>query len=181
MKFYFDGACGPKNDGTGDMGIGVVLYHNVQNVKLFEKALHVPYTAKYETLNYGRTSFQYKDTSNNLAEHLALFHVLRKLYSLNVPNKLVKVHIFGDSKMVINQMKGYFKINDGNPYSQVAKRNKFILDNHLNDHNIIFEWIPRENNSAADELSKLGCVKKLSFEKTHLEKSFSLVQTYANP
>jgi len=166
LQCYFDGACGPKNDGTGDMGIGIVFYQSAQKTKLFEKALHVPYTARYEKLVYGRSQFTYLKTSNNLAEHLALFHILRYIYAADFPNPNARIVIYGDSKMVINQMKGYFRINAGNPYSEVALRNKFILDNHLNNHNIKFEWIPREQNSAADELSKIGCVQKLSFEKT---------------
>jgi len=168
LHIYFDGACGPKNDGTGHMGVGVVAYNvlNSKSEKLFEKALYLPYTAKYEKLNYGRSEFSYLHTSNNLAEHLALFHALRFIYATNSPNKIPSINVFGDSLMVINQMNSIWNINDGKPYSEVAKRNKFITMNFLNEFDINFKWIAREKNTVADELSKIACEKKLSFEKT---------------
>lgn len=158
IRAYFDGACGPKNDGTGDMGIGIVVYRDT--IKIFERAVYVPYTAKYEKLIYGRTQFTYLKTSNNLAEHLALYLLLRYLY---VEDFKEEVQIFGDSNMVVNQMLGFFRINAGKPYSEVASKNHHAYTTLFNWSTI--KWIPREKNHVADELSKLGCVKKLTLEK----------------
>jgi ribonuclease HI len=161
IRAYFDGACGPKNDGTGDMGLGIVVYRDEK--KVFEKAVYVPYTAKYEKLQYGKTTFTYKDTSNNLAEHLALFHLLKFLFVETDYNKREEIQIYGDSLMVVNQMSGEWRINSDKIFFDAATKNKHVLDTYLYWANC--RWIPREKNHVADELSKLGCVNKLTFEK----------------
>lgn len=128
---YFDGACGPTNPG-GHMGCGVVI-KNKDN----------------ETIHTISQQFSPEDfsgeTSNNLAEYTAL------CLGLNwcLDQKITELHVIGDSKLVIMQMKGYFKIKKG-AYVNTALETIKLKDNFTT---ITFEHVKREFNTEADALS----------------------------
>ena len=131
----FDGSCFPENPG-GNMGIGVVIYKNSD--KIYEDA-------KFCGKNGGRSS-------SNLAEYLALEHALLYLKTLNLDNEIIE--IYGDSRLVINQLNNIFGISTTKIYSTKA-REVYILFRQLVDRNKVKAiWIPREKNKRADELSK---------------------------
>src|SRR5574339_740864 len=128
---FFDGACEPKNPG-GNMGIGAIIFHEGKEVARC-------------------ANFVKEDISNscNVAEYMALHWVLTTLVLLELNHK-VKI-IRGDSQMVINQMKGEWKIKGGR-YSEYA----YLCQIHFTENftNTKFQWIPRHENYFADELSK---------------------------
>jgi ribonuclease HI len=137
VSVWFDGACEPKNP-NGNMGIGAfvrcgkVTHEYSEAIMLGEKG--------------------WKETSNNVAEYLALKAGLE----ICINEELTKnVQVFGDSKLVIQQMKGEWGIKGGLyvPTALICKR----LLEHFEQ--ITFTWIPREENQLADDLSKKELLK----------------------
>ena len=129
---YFDGACSPVNPG-GRCGCGAVIYYNSKKIKEISEE-YIPATSQ--------------ETSNNIAEYFALFKALAFLVKSNLQGK--KIIVRGDSKLVIKQMQGLWRIKEG-LYVETAVKTKFLGDKFTN---IKYKWIPREHNYKADELSK---------------------------
>lgn len=122
-KIQFDGAAIPN---PGEMGIGAVLIENSNIITKISKKLP----------NNG---------TNNIAEYTALLTGISKASELGWKHVMIE----GDSKLVINQVKGAWKIDKEHLkslYAQVVKElSKF--DSYT------IKWIPREENSIADELA----------------------------
>ena len=87
------------------------------------------------------------NASNNLAEYTALFLGLKWC----LEHKITELHVIGDSKLVIMQMKGCFKIKKGT-YVKAALETIKLRDNFKK---ITFEHVKRELNTEADELSAI--------------------------
>lgn len=136
ILMYFDGACEPHNPG-GYMGIGVHIVNEDSGEIIYE---------------HSKSFDKHPTNTNNVAEYLALKNGLEWLLE-NYRNAKILVH--GDSKLAINQMAGEWAIRKGD-YVHIAKDCLRNLVPFFND--IKFEWIPRELNQIADDLSK----KKLS-------------------
>src|SRR5574341_1491889 len=89
-----------------------------------------------------------KGATNNVAEYTALIKALEWLVANGSEREAIRVR--GDSRLVISQMRGEFKVKASAliPLFQktVLLKNKFS--------NIMFQWIPREENSEADKLSE---------------------------
>jgi|SRR5690606_7048816 len=131
---YFDGACEPKNPG-GNMGIGATIRQGGK--ELFRHSSFV---------KAGPTN------SNNVAEYMAFEEILN--FFLNTPNKEpLVITIYGDSKLVINQMFGRWNIKFGY-YVPFARSCMAKLEQLRKHHKVNGIWIRREQNSYADELSK---------------------------
>lgn len=142
---FFDGACGPQNPG-GDMGYGCYI-KNSEKV-IYEKYGHVP---------------SRPDNTNNVAEYMALILILKYLEDNNI--KSSPVIIKGDSNLVIMQIQGKWKIKRG-AYKNHAL-NAFAMARGF--VNLSFEWIPRESNMVADELSKKGLMDKSAVLENNLQ------------
>lgn len=129
---YFDGACWPKNPG-GIMGWG---YHISVDGQIIQ------------------TGFNGKNASaansNNVAEYLALRDCLDWLVCNNLSKN--PISIFGDSQLVVLQMSGKWKIKNG-MYRDAAIECKKLL---CHFPNISFQWVARNYNELADELSNQG-------------------------
>lgn len=141
---YFDGACAPTNP-TGHIGIGCVIGFN-------KKIVH-------QISDYKAAA---PENSNNLAEYMALNRLLDYFIAVGATNK--KIIICGDSLLVIRQMQGDWRINEG-AYVQTA----YICKGKVKlFSDISFKWIPREQNTAADKMSNEELIKRgiKLFEKT---------------
>jgi ribonuclease HI len=130
---YFDGACGPYNPG-GHIGCGVVI-KDVNG-----KTIHT-ISKQFPPERFSG------ETSNNLAEYTALFMGLQ--WCLN--NNITELHVIGDSKLVIFQMNGIFKIKKG-VYVTAANETIKLKEQFKK---ITFEHVKREFNTEADELSAI--------------------------
>lgn len=122
----FDGGAIPN---PGAMGIGVVLMDDNRIIKELSKKLDGIGT-------------------NNEAEYSALIEGLKQAIEFEWKN----ICIQGDSKLVINQVKGMWKIN---------KPDLVVLNNTvqklLNNFNSIeIKWIKREQNSRADAAASMA-------------------------
>jgi len=130
---YFDGACGPINPG-GHMGCGVAI-KDKQNKTIYTISKQFP-PERFSG-----------ETSNNLAEYTALYLGLQWC----IKHRITELHVIGDSKLVILQMRGIFKIKKG-AYVNAAKETIKLIKEFKK---ITFEHVKRELNTEADELSAI--------------------------
>lgn len=84
-------------------------------------------------------------------------------HAINIVNSGDSILVKGDSQMAINMMQGKYKPCKGKLYWPQYTRCK-ILVQILHGLNVCveFEWIPREQNTECDELSKLPASKPIS-------------------
>lgn len=139
IKAFFDGCCEPKNPG-GVAAYGAVIFRDGH--RMWEQS-EIFYPKK------GRE----EGTSNNLAEYSGFKAILDYLLASGL--QLEPIEIFGDSNLVIQQMFGRWKIRSGY-YVPVALACRKLLSQFPS---IRGQWIPREENSIADELSKAQLVR----------------------
>lgn len=136
---YFDGSCEPIN--PGDIcSYGAIIYHS--NIEIWRCS--EIYTPKIQS-----------QTSNNIAEYCGFGVTIRYIKNNDLDNK--EVIIYGDSKLVIEQMSGNWKIKGG-LYIPFAKRALEILCTFRKMPTL--QWIPHEQNTIADELSKAQLLKQ---------------------
>ncbi len=87
-------------------------------------------------------------TTNNVAEYSGLVAALEAAHEID-PNAQIEVRM--DSKLVVEQMSGNWKIKHENMKDLVGKaRNAFAKDQ------VKYVWVPRENNLAADTLLNIA-------------------------
>jgi ribonuclease HI len=134
IKCWFDGSCDSDAEG-GDMGIGALI--KVDDKIVFEYADFVPASP---------------DNTSNLAEYSALLAVLNYLHFKNYLCGNHDIKIFGDCKMVIEQMNGRLRMKVSS-YLRTATHCKEIMMRYGNRGAKII-WHPREWNREADALSK---------------------------
>jgi len=136
INCVFDGACEPKNPG-GYIGYGSAMFD--ENKKLIVQ------NSGYKKENPYNT--------NNVAEYMGLESIFRYIDKKNIVDS--EINIYGDSQLVINQMKGDWNINDG-VYKTLATQCRVMLTRLIINNNLHFNfiWIPREKNTYADKLSK---------------------------
>lgn len=129
ISIYFDGLTEPRNPG-GYGTYGFVV------------------KADGRTVRRGRGFIgKGPEITNNRCEYIALLKALEYVKE-NFPHAAVKC--YGDSLLVINQMKGIWNV-----------KNKALMELWLRASDIAsslphveFEWIPREENEEADALSR---------------------------
>ena len=128
FKLFFDGYCETNPNDWGKYG--VVIYQDDKVIKTISGDI------------YGQV------VSNNVAEYKGLLAGLKFLLNNNYEHE--EIEVYGDSMLVIMQMNGLWRIKKG-IYKEVALETKNLIKKFTD---IVFEWIPRENNTLADELSK---------------------------
>lgn len=141
IECYFDGCCAPVNP-RGYMGMGAVVIKD--NVGIF-------WHSSFELPN--------SKNSNNVAEYKALIAALKYLLDSGYQNE--KIIVYGDSNLVVSQMKGKWRIKNG-LYALTAFEAKRLVSKFTD---ITFEWIPREKNEEADYLSNLEMQKQIERDK----------------
>lgn len=143
IDIYFDGACHNEQDKNCPMGLGIAVFVGGQYQEDLSRAILVE---NHET-----------DGTSNIAEWLALCEAMKIAEDLRITYnkqnlKQIKINVFGDSKLIVNQFNLIWRINEEKfkPYfSQARACNATAKVGEL-------IWIPREKNQKADELSKLG-------------------------
>lgn len=92
------------------------------------------------------------DRTNNVAEYMGIIELL-KYISTNPDIK--NIEVFGDSKLVIEQLNGKWKCKSQNikPYFEHAMK---LFEYLTTIKNIKLIWIPREKNTIADKLAQKG-------------------------
>jgi ribonuclease HI len=135
IEVYIDGLCGSVNP-NGIASFGYVI-----------KRGQVALDAGYGIIGKG------KGMTNNVAEYNALIQALEKIKQLKLDNERIVVK--SDSKLVINQMKGVWKTRALLVLPLFRKAQKLV-----SGIDVDFEWVPREENSEADRLSRLAVERK---------------------
>ena len=130
---WFDGACAPCNPG-GTATSGAIVKDDKGAVLLKESCV----------------VGQGAGMSNNVAEYAAVIGLVEYLRSC--PPGQVIVH--GDSRLVINQLKGEWGVNGG-LYRSVGLEAQHLLAQLRNlGWQVDLQWIPRTQNEECDALSK---------------------------
>ena len=122
---YFDGA---SRSNPGPASYGGVIYDENKN----EIATYKKYIGKH---------------TNNLAEYLGCFHGVQACIQEGIKN----VTIYGDSKLVIEQVSGRWKVKSDNIrpiYNEIKK----VLDTNPFEK-IEFKHVKRNKNKRADQLA----------------------------
>jgi ribonuclease HI len=109
----------------GPMGAGIVFVDKGKTVK----ELSIP-------LGKG---------TNNRAEYLAVIHALKEAKKLGSTTLVLR----SDSSLLVKQLRGEYRIKDPK-----LRELKAEVDSLLKDITVRFEWVSREDNVRADELSK---------------------------
>lgn len=125
----FDGACEPRNPG-GWATYGYVIRQNGQ------------------VLTQGKGCVGHGcGMTNNVAEYAGLIAGLQQVLDLNQAGP---IEVRGDSQLVINQVSGRWACRAANlqPFRQQA------LDLARQIGDVAWRWVPREQNTEADALSK---------------------------
>lgn len=133
---FIDGATEPTNPG-GAMGVGVIVRVGGE-VKLSHSQFYAATPAN----------------TNNIAEYLALEVAIDYLLQEKLDNE--NCSISADSQLVIRQMIGEYGMNSG-AYIPYAQRCLTKLASFRKPPK--FLWIPREQNTEADELSKNSLIE----------------------
>ena len=93
-------------------------------------------------------------TTNNVAEYSGLVAALEAAHEID-PNAQIEVRM--DSKLVVEQMSGNWKIKHVNMKDLVEKARNAFAQTQVN-----YVWVPRENNLAADTLLNIALDAELN-------------------
>lgn len=148
IEVHFDGACEPWNP-SGVATYGYVIYYNGKLITRDKGLACEPF------------SWQ---ASNNVAEYTALIKALEYLTKKNMINE--EVIIRGDSQLVIKQMIGTYRVKASRVIPLYEKTKELTKQ----FRRIRFEWIPREQNEEADELSHQAYTEYIDSHPEVLEK-----------
>lgn len=138
LVLFFDGLCEPRNPG------GIATY----GWQLLDEQGQV-----IEEDN--GVEARGPKATNNVAEWAALLHALRAAVALR-PERLL---IHGDSQLVINQLTGSWRMNAVHLRPYLARCLE-LLEAMGCDWQA--RWVPREQNAAADALSRLAYERALA-------------------
>ncbi len=131
IEVWTDGLCEPVNPG----GTGCAGYVIKKNGKVVEQGS--------ESLGAS------KDMTNNVAEYSALIRALQAIKKLGFDQE--KILLKSDSKLLVSQMTGKWKVRGARIVPLYSKASELAkgLD-------MIFQWIPREENEEADRLCRIA-------------------------
>lgn len=130
IEICFDGLCEPKNPG-GVATWGFVVYRDRKKVHEDCGLACEPYAPH---------------ATNNVGEYMGLIKALEYLVEQKIEGPVVAR---GDSKLVIEQSAGRWKVKSPN----IAPLNARVRELFFKFKDLAFEWIPREENREADALT----------------------------
>ncbi|MEO8094958.1 MAG: reverse transcriptase-like protein [Pseudolysinimonas sp.] len=96
-------------------------------------------------------------TTNNVAEYSGMIAGITRALAID-PDAVLRVRL--DSKLVVEQMSGRWKIKNANMADLAATAREILTGTPVS-----FEWIPRAENSRADALANESMDKRISFER----------------
>lgn len=130
---WFDGGCEPRN--PGGLGTwGFILEHADERPVVQDKG------------DIGRGPH----VSNNVAEYVAIHKLLLAIGKFC--DSSTRILVQGDSNMVIQQMSGNWQVKRGLYVPYYIHARDYLEELQAN-YQIELKWIPREQNTRADELA----------------------------
>lgn len=145
IKIFFDGLCEPVNP-RGIATYAYVIYD--ENDKILGEG-------------FGLAAEPYSSSStNNVAEYAGLICGLKN--GLAYSKQAI---VFGDSALIIKQMKKEYRVRSRKllPYHECAEALSKMYEK------INFFWVPREENSRADQLTRIAYELFLSGKLSYKE------------
>lgn len=129
----FDGACQPN---PGEGGAGYVIFNDNNGNTIVEGQHYVG-----------------DDCTNNVAEYFGLIEGLKRLRDSS--HDIGHLSIEGDSELVINQLRGFYRVNSPRlrPLVQRARQLLNACEGKVFD-SYDFSHIGRDYNARADQLAK---------------------------
>jgi ribonuclease HI len=149
IEVYFDGLCQPINPG------GISCYAFV--VKSGGRTIYTDYGIAGEPFS--------EDSTNNVAEYTALVKALRWLLENNLGS--AKVEVNSDSKLIVNQLTGDYKVKA----KRIVSLYKEVLLLKSKFQDIQIKWVPREKNREADTLTNKAYNKALQENPEYLDRA----------
>lgn len=143
LVIYSDGSCDNKLENPS-MGIGVVAYYKNTLIDSIGKFV-----------GFG---------TSNIAEWLGFIEALKIAIEREKQLKPTNIKFCLDSQIVVKQFTGEYKNLKFPKYQREAERLRKQLS-----CNVVVKWIPRTNNTVADELSKVGNPKLTKTEFKNLK------------
>lgn len=141
IEVWIDGMCEPVlPEYARKASIGFIIKRN-------GKTIH----KHYEIIGKG------EDVTNNIAEYTALARALESIKSLKLDEE--KIVIKSDSKLVVKQMREKWKVKANHLKPLFCKAQ--ILASPMD---IDFQWIPRGENTEADNLARLAIARETCFQ-----------------
>ncbi len=145
VELYFDGACEPVNPG-GTASYGWLLK---KDGKILKEGSGVVGEGPGMT--------------NNIAEYQGIIEGIKSFLKMGLKEKLI---IKGDSNLVVNMVNKSWGWNKKKtvwkPHSKMPHLKKLLDEVLLLLKDVVFEikWVPREQNSEADALSKRHLIER---------------------
>ncbi len=130
VSIFCDGACQPVNPG-GTASWGFVIKRRAQD---------------HGIVGAG------PGMSNNVDEFRAVVMALEWVVRHRPPERLIRLH--ADSQLVVQQLSGRWRMRGG-LYAEKYRRAAALVETlRALDYKIEFIWVPREQNTQADSLTK---------------------------
>jgi ribonuclease HI len=139
IEIYFDGLCEPNPGGITTYGF--VIRRDGRT--LFEGGGRAAETGSAQA-------------TNNVAEYTGLVRALEQALELGLAGTPVEVR--GDSKLVVSQLAGLWRVRDKKLAPLYLKARELAA----RFGPIRYEWVPRERNRDADRLSYEAYVRLLT-------------------
>lgn len=140
LTIHFDGSCWINPGGTAKYGYTLDIYDLVVHER------------------YSGFAGEGPTVSNNFAEFFAMAEGLEQALEFSQDGDTIEVK--GDSEIAIKIMQGKYKANRDKLYWPQYDRCKRIEQlHHGRNVRVEYSWIPREQNTECDELSKLPAAK----------------------
>lgn len=138
VRVHFDGACEPARGG----GIATFGYHLEGGGFL------------HEDCGLAAAPFS-PNATNNVAEYVAAIRALEWLVGRGYEGE---VELVGDSQLVVRQMNGEYEVRA----EHLKAYHEHLARLASRFHPATFAWVPREENTRADALSKQALAETMS-------------------
>ena len=136
LTIHFDGACEPNPGGWATYGW---IVRDADNAAVVKTGHGVAWGPGHEY------------ATNDMAEYAALGFALKFLADAGWNGEL---SIYGDSQLVVKQVANEWACNK--EHLLKARERIWALMKKISDDPVSIDWIPREENEAADALSRVA-------------------------
>jgi len=99
----------------------------------------------------GTVIVEFNDVTGRGTNNEAEYEALLKLSEIIKKQRIKEIDIYGDSQLVVNQINKIWKCTKPNLIPLLKK-----IQENLSEINYTLRYIPREQNSESDKLSKRG-------------------------
>ncbi len=150
LEVYIDGACEPNPGGTASYGVVVFQVDSFTTKEGYTSVRELPLVGEV-VWKVCKIVGSGTGMSNNVAEYAGLVAFLEWYQSQNC---LEKTTVSSDSQLLVNQMKGTWKVKKGLYIPYYEKATSLALQIEGVGRKLFeFKWISRDDNQLADALS----------------------------